>query len=442
MLAMCTLVLLIAFLAPLIAARVKFKDNFHPIVLASFLNLISIVPYLFLLTIGKIQLSEKVTSHYTFTTVEESIFKFTMVYLIGYCSLLAGMMIVSFNKKEKTNIEFLDFKKNNIRIQFFIPMIIIATLGAYLHFLNKIGGLNYLLNNLELRAQMTSGNGYILSAMPLMTLSILLLIYTYWKNSGLFIRMLLSFLVIMNILIETSLGGRKSTLFIIIFILLISNYSIKKVRFLSLKVVLSIFAGSVYFVTVPILRSSGGFFENISNLGQSMSSSLTNLFLGLSYIDHYVLILNNFNLSNFWLGKSFLDMFFAPIPSFIFPNKPPIDDGMYIRSIAEGWEVTPNSSRLDLFQSSWPPETFGVMYLNFGIVGIILGFFLLGYIYQKMYNAMLSSNYSFFSIYLYGFVVLNFEFSNLRIVQLLTILSVILILYVLTELKFYKRRLI
>lgn len=442
MLAMCTLVLLIAFLAPLIAARVKFKDNFHPIVLASFLNLISIVPYLFLLTIGKIQLSEKVTSHYTFTTVEESIFKFTMVYLIGYCSLLAGMMIVSFNKKEKTNIEFLDFKKNNIRIQFFIPMIIIATLGAYLHFLNKIGGLNYLLNNLELRAQMTSGNGYILSAMPLMTLSILLLIYTYWKNSGLFIRMLLSFLVIMNVLIETSLGGRKSTLFIIIFILLISNYSIKKVRFLSLKVVLSIFAGSVYFVTVPILRSSGGFFENISNLGQSMSSSLTNLFLGLSYIDHYVLILNNFNLSNFWLGKSFLDMFFAPIPSFIFPNKPPIDDGMYIRSIAEGWEVTPNSSRLDLFQSSWPPETFGVMYLNFGIVGIILGFFLLGYIYQKMYNAMLSSNYSFFSIYLYGFVVLNFEFSNLRIVQLLTILSVILILYVLTELKFYKRRLI
>ncbi|XCA84087.1 O-antigen polymerase [Exiguobacterium mexicanum] len=442
MLAMCTLVLLIAFLAPLIAARVKFKDNFHPIVLASFLNLISIVPYLFLLTIGKIQLSEKVTSHYTFTTVEESIFKFTMVYLIGYCSLLAGMMIVSFNKKEKTNIEFLDFKKNNIRIQFFIPMIIIATLGAYLHFLNKIGGLNYLLNNLELRAQMTSGNGYILSAMPLMTLSILLLIYTYWKNSGLFIRMLLSFLVIMNVLIETSLGGRKSTLFIIIFILLISNYSIKKVRFLSPKVVLSIFVGSVYFVTVPILRSSGGFFENISNLGQSMSSSLTNLFLGLSYIDHYVLILNNFNLSNFWLGKSFLDMFFAPIPSFIFPNKPPIDDGMYIRSIAEGWEVTPNSSRLDLFQSSWPPETFGVMYLNFGIVGIILGFFLLGYIYQKMYNAMLSSNYSFFSIYLYGFVVLNFEFSNLRIVQLLTILSVILILYVLTELKFYKRRLI
>jgi oligosaccharide repeat unit polymerase len=442
MLAMCTLVLLIAFSAPLIAARIKFKDNFHPIVLTSFLNLISIVPYLFLITIGKVELSEKITSHYSFTTVEESIFKFTLIYLLGFSSLLAGMIFVNFKDKEKQRLVLFDNEKTNFRIRTFVPVIISATLIAYLYFLNKIGGLRYLLNNLELRAQMTSGNGYILLAMPLMTLSILLLLYTYWRKGSLIVKISLSLLVIMNVLIETSLGGRKSTLFIIIFILLISNYSIKKVRFFSPKVMLAIIGGAVYFVAIPVLRSSGSLSENISNLGQSMSGSLTSLFLGLSYIDHYVLILNNFNLSNFWLGKSFLDLLFAPIPSSIFPNKPPIDDGMYVRSIAEGWQVSPNSSRLDLYQSSWPPETFGTMYLNFGLIGIIIGFFLLGLMYKKMYSIMIASNYSFFSIYLYGFIILNFEFSNLRIVQLLTTLSVVVILYFLTEIKLKKRLLV
>ncbi|MGQ7112601.1 hypothetical protein ACUOFC_34980, partial [Escherichia sp. TWPC-MK] len=67
-------------------------------------------------------------------------------------------------------------------------------------------------------------------------------------------------------------------------------------------------------------------------------------------------------LQNVWLGKSYLDLFKAPLPRSIYPEKPPVDDGMYIRTIAEGYNVTPSRPVQELYASSWPPETLGSMY--------------------------------------------------------------------------------
>src|SRR5690606_26344605 len=87
----------------------------------------------------------------------------------------------------------------------------------------------------------------------------------------------------------------------------------------------------------------------------------------VSYIDHYLLVMEHFSVDNLWWGKSFIDILYASIPRKIFPDKPPVDDGVYLRSIAEGMDVTPPTPYKDMYQSSWPPETIGTMYMNFWI---------------------------------------------------------------------------
>ncbi|MGQ7148454.1 hypothetical protein ACUOA8_59935, partial [Escherichia sp. SS-MK2] len=77
-----------------------------------------------------------------------------------------------------------------------------------------------------------------------------------------------------------------------------------------------------------------------------------------------------------------LDLFKAPLPRSIYPEKPPVDDGMYIRTIAEGYNVTPSRPVQELYASSWPPETLGSMYANFWIPGVVFGMYILGIIYK------------------------------------------------------------
>ena len=137
----------------------------------------------------------------------------------------------------------------------------------------------------------------------------------------------------------------------------------------------------------------------------------------LSYVDTYVFIVNHFDTTNLWLGRSYLDLVVAPIPSTMYPDKPPVDDGVYIRSLEHGMTVAPGMPYRLLFQSSTPPETLGLSYLNFWWPGVIIGMYLLGTVYKAAYAYMARSSYSLHSIYVYASIMLGFQFTNLRIVN-------------------------
>src|SRR5690606_25066159 len=99
-------------------------------------------------------------------------------------------------------------------------------------------------------------------------------------------------------------------------------------------------------------------------------------------------------------------------------HKPPVDDGVYVASLANGVPITPGDDAGDLYNSSWPPETLGATYMNFWIPGVILGMYCLGGVYRAAYQYLQRSHCSLYAIVMYCHVMLGFHFSNLRIVQL------------------------
>ena len=140
---------------------------------------------------------------------------------------------------------------------------------------------------------------------------------------------------------------------------------------------------------------------------------------GESYVSVYTAAIYHAEDCGYWYGKSFLGLITAPIPSSFFNDKPPVDDGMYLYSICNGRNVEPVAATKSLDGSSFPLETFGAMYLNFGPVGVLLGMFVVGLAIGFAYYKMIKKNGDFMSLLMYVIVLFTFEMSTLRIFQVL-----------------------
>jgi len=136
-------------------------------------------------------------------------------------------------------------------------------------------------------------------------------------------------------------------------------------------------------------------------------------------------IIDYFKTHALWLGKSFIGLVTAIIPSSLYTGKPPVDDGTYLYSICQGrTNIVPPMSFGNLDGSSYPLETFGSMYANFGIVGLFVGMIVLGGIYGYAYRKIKKNSYDLFSVVIYTQIIFTFQLSTLRIFQLFEIIVV------------------
>ena len=95
-----------------------------------------------------------------------------------------------------------------------------------------------------------------------------------------------------------------------------------------------------------------------------------------------------------------------------------VDDGMYLYSIAHGRpNVKPVMPAKALDGTSWPLETFGSMYANFGVFGVFIGMLLIGMIIGWSYRKMVLEKFSFLWLLMYIHILFSFEISTLRIFQ-------------------------
>lgn len=92
-----------------------------------------------------------------------------------------------------------------------------------------------------------------------------------------------------------------------------------------------------------------------------------------------------FEPGRFWYGRSYLDLLLAPLPRRLVGEKPPVDDGMYIYSIALGREITPSLPASHLNVTSWPPGNW-IGYANFGIIGLLFFSYLSGLVLRFTYE--------------------------------------------------------
>jgi oligosaccharide repeat unit polymerase len=99
---------------------------------------------------------------------------------------------------------------------------------------------------------------------------------------------------------------------------------------------------------------------------------------------------------DFQLGKTYLNIFAAPIPRSLWPDKPIIDEGGIVGKAIFGDEYY-----------GIPPGNAGLFYLNFHIPGIVVGFFILGLLHRTLYQYLLNSSNRVKSTLLYSVMLLN-----------------------------------
>ncbi|MNU19454.1 hypothetical protein D3C71_76810 [compost metagenome] len=402
------------------------NDSFGPVKLFTSKMIIMNIPYIYFIAIYPEKFPAEILNVLNMN-LEDAFIYYSIVQTILYLTVLLG---ISIGKKKKIT----KFPKNSfisLKVCHFI-IIISFFLGLYDYykFLNGVGGLAYLLSNLSSRTELLNEGEGLGNAIFYLTISLILGFYSYFKlksNLKLFILILLT---IFSILIISSTGGRKNVLYLIIFIAGAYNYYNKPFKFRNIDkryLIVGFIFITFYILFMPILRGKDGF-ENLVNGNISLVELLKieDLVTAISYTYIDVFSSNYFNFNNYWYFNSTLDIFenFKSIPKYL---KPPIDDGVYFRSIVKyNINFSPPTARGNMYESSWPIEHLGFSYANLGLIGIIVFSLILGYLFQLTYSYLLKNNYSPIFLYLYIFVIFNFNFSNLRLVQILSLLPILL----------------
>lgn len=367
-------------------------------------------------------------------SLDDAFLKYTFVQTVAFLSLIYG---ISRGKTQKAATQKIIVKeKFDNYFAFKIIAILFFGVGitAYYSFLSDVGGLLFLLNNLNERTDLQSGQ-FVLFFLPFLSLSILFLLKCIALKNNTFDKFLLFLSIVITIVVFSSLGGRKNALYLVITIIVGYHYffekivlsKIKKTRLISIGLLLSF-----YILVIPILRNKEGFSslrDNKVELVQILD--LEDLVYSISYTYIDVFASNYFNAENAWKMSSSFDIVEN------FTNRtlskeqlPPIDDGVYFRTIYENNQhYKPPVARNNLYLSSWPIENFGFGYANLLLLGTFIFFYFQGRIFAYTYKQTLIYIQNPILVYLYVFVIFNFNFSNLRLVQCLVLTPILLSSY-------------
>ena len=285
----------------------------------------------------------------------------------------------------------------------------------------RIGGINYVLSHLQGRGTMLADFGYLNTfSTYFVNSAVLSAEYFMCKTGRKGSR--ISFLIItaLSALTLIVFGARKPVLMMFVRIFICYHYLKHYYRLRDLfrpKTIAAILLLVLFMLMMPMLR----YYEN-SNIyltpgawvDQSLDS-VNSIFREFSYLTGDMYTFENFDLSNYWGGKVYLNIFTQWIPRSLFPNKPPMDDGMYLYNMMRGVSVTQNMPTVSLpYQTSVPFTLEGSLYVNFGWLGVILGCLFVGMLYQYVYKVMNECDYNIMTIFIYQTIIFEFTPSVLH----------------------------
>lgn len=401
-------------------ASIPHSDFLAPAKLAGALHVLSTVPYLLLLAFSSEAMHPLVRFHSSIRDLDASVAWFGAVQGIAFLSILVGIASGA-GPRLAARLPVMATNFTPTRSLLAVVFAAGCGFGAFLFILSQIGGYLILLQNISNRAALLEGLGYFTSMLVLLSYPALILVYRLRTGITLLGVAPAMVATLGAAVVFSSMGGRRSTIILLIFLALVWHYGVRRIR--RPKLILGVMGSLMvpYMVIIPILRTPEGprfYMNNPDALVRVAAENLDIAVKQTSYVDQYILITSYFGPDRLWVGRTYLDLLTAPIPSSVMKDKPPVDDGVYVRTIAGGQDIEPNMGRRSLNRTSWPPETLGITYLNFWLPGVILGMAFLGVMYRAAYEYMQRSSYSLYSIVLYASFLMNLHLSNLRIVSM------------------------
>jgi hypothetical protein len=417
---------LIAILLPMAAVRLlrrdRGRDLFGPLGILTALNLLSL-PYLVLVAVDRSYVSPETYVSPWVRDLEGTLAVYVLVAALGFLSMVAGLLS-PLGPALARPLPVLGIERFTSR-RTWTAILVTGGVGAlaYMYFLTRIGGLANLWKALYLRTLATAGTGYLSIAYTLLlTASALLLTYSLRFGMTRARRALVVLGILAVAMVLASLGGRSGAVTLILFAMMVVHYSIRRIR--RLVTPWTVALGMVLFVfilVVPLYRTSTAHARYAGNpqlVAQDALKGVARLAPQLSGVDRGLVIVGYFSRPDrLWLGASYLDLLSAPIPRTLMPDKPPVDEGVYLQAILLGNQVRPSLPARQLPVTA-QPMGYWIMYMNFGLPGYLLGLFLGGAVVRASYRYMRRCRYSPFGVYLYAYVVFGgFSWSNYSLVS-------------------------
>lgn len=394
-------ILLIILLSVFIRSYAKTRDFFSPLCIFSILQAIRYLP-------GMLSYDR----HMGVELNSENLFYTFLVECIVVICILLGYYSTPIRITKKTT-------SYNVRIFQVAVLGIVIGLATQLYFIYKVGGVSYILANTK--GGFGNGNGY-LSAISFMSVVGACILISLKKRKFIPLILIAACIYILPSLIQFK---RSPVLECSLYLIFTYHYCVKKITFKSifnLKTLATIAIVLVFITVIPQIRDTGSFTslsENINIADLSVTDTINSFFEEMSYTARDTFIYSNYNYRNYYYGRTAINLLLSPVPSAIVKWKPPVDDGLYLYNFIRGYYILPPSKNLPLY-NSYPFSTWGSMYANFGIVGVILSGFILGKIYRKAYCYLLGNETDPFACIVYFCIVYQLEFSSLSIVQTLT----------------------
>lgn len=273
------------------------------------------------------------------------------------------------------------------------------------------GGIGWLFANLGRRTELLAGTG-IWSALtqPAAFFCMFLLVHARAQTGRPGWPAIIAVLALLFVGLGL-FGGRKDSMYLLVFTLIAVDAYLTRLRPFSPVVIGSALVLVGFFMVLGQARGST-FYESFVDL-----DAVVQVLREASYVESYAFILDHFGPGNFWHGATFVDLAGRLGLADIHGLRSPLDEGAYVRSLYQGMSVFPPTDYDMMFKSSWPPESFGNGYLNFGVAGVLLFGLVRGAVIGFWHRRCITGHFPGTSFLFMVFCVFNFHLTNLRLIQ-------------------------
>lgn len=327
---------------------------------------------------------------------------------------------------------------NNARIKVrfsYLFLLLMIVFASYFAFLLQVGGLALLLGSMAGKTELVRGSGitrlfFVYSSMVLASISV-----CYYANSNQKIdkKLLLFFLSVLMFFLLASYGERKNAVVFLIIFTLSWHLWVKPISLFSFKFILGLSVLVFFSALAPPLREAGAalkyaleptqlFYDAIPHLGE--------LFRRFSDIDLSIFIFNYFDGGDRYYYLSTLpNLFYGIIPSFLYPDKPPVDEAVLIYNLARGIDPGVDAPFNQFVPVGWPVSRYTSGWVQFGVLGVFVYSILTSIFLVFLNNFAMKQNSPFvYPLYVIA-AVTGFGISNAYIFNFLIAIGVIFILY-------------
>jgi len=291
------------------------------------------------------------------------------------------------------------------RLWVVVAAYLVIGLAGYAIFMWQVGGLSYFLAHINVRNVVSKGEGALMEMIQAMGAAwIIAFVYAASNRKKLW-PYLLAGVPVLGLL--ATLGGRGFLLYPVLLCLVCYHYLVRRISFLRLAAI------AVCFVTFAVgyktLRDSVATEPlGVEVLGESKwtpAGVLDKLFAEQTSLDAFAVLIDDMpSHLQFQYGRTWLNLLALPIPSKLWADKPAILEGHTFGEIY----FDEDGGR--------PPGFGGVLYMNFGYLGVVPGFALLGVFHRYLYRYLKENRRNGMAVCLYALTAITlYDLSNIQI---------------------------